>query len=74
MRTPCEYVIKYLLPRLRAKIADVLIEEFGWKQVEVAKLLKVTQPAVSKYKEVLKVPPPIPVSYTHLTLPTTERV
>ncbi|RLG60139.1 hypothetical protein DRN86_03185 [Candidatus Geothermarchaeota archaeon] len=53
MRTPCEVVIRHFIPAIRARIAQILIEENGWRQVEVAKALKITQAAVSKYKRIL---------------------
>lgn len=54
MRPPCEYVVRFILPRLRAKIADVLINKYNWTQKEVANKLKITQAAVSKYRSILK--------------------
>ena len=46
---PCEIIVKTLIPSVRAAITRELIERHGMKQVEVAKLLGVTQAAVSQY-------------------------
>ena len=75
MRTPCEYITRYVLPRLRAKIAEILMENYGWKQVEVAKKLKISQSAVSKYRGVLKASLPIsPDSIDQLAYKLAERI
>lgn len=49
MKAPCEDVVKYLLPALRALIAEKLIEDYGLSQAKVAKVMSVSQPAVSYY-------------------------
>ncbi|MCD6484625.1 MAG: hypothetical protein J7L47_05875 [Candidatus Odinarchaeota archaeon] len=54
MRTPCEVVVQELLPQIRARIAARLIEKHKWKQVDVAKVLMVSQASVAKYKKILK--------------------
>lgn len=46
---PCEVIVRTLIPSVRAAITRELIERHGLKQVEVAKLLGVTQAAVSQY-------------------------
>ncbi|MEM2220124.1 MAG: helix-turn-helix domain-containing protein [Candidatus Korarchaeum sp.] len=46
---PCEIIVRTLIPSVRAAITRELIERHGLKQVEVAKLLGVTQAAVSQY-------------------------
>jgi predicted transcriptional regulator len=46
---PQEVVVSKLLPNLRARVAQVLIEAHHMKQVEVAKRLGITQAAVSHY-------------------------
>jgi len=64
---PFEVVTAKLLPAIRARLAQVLLDEYGMKQVEVAKHLGITQAAVSHYKtasrgidpEILKVFPEI---------------
>ncbi len=50
MKRPyCEVFVKYVLPALRALIAELLMERYSLTQAEAAKLLGVTQPAVSNY-------------------------
>jgi len=49
MSIPCEVVVKCLLPAVRAMIAKKLATKYHMKQIEVAKLLKVSQPAISLY-------------------------
>lgn len=47
---PFEVVTAKLLPTIRARLAQVLLDEYHMKQVEVAKHLGITQAAVSHYK------------------------
>src|SRR2546422_958535 len=47
---PFEVVTAKLLPTIRARLAQVLLDEHHMKQVEVAKQLGITQAAVSHYK------------------------
>ena len=47
---PFEVVTAKLLPTIRARLAQVLLDEYGMRQVEVAKHLGITQAAVSHYK------------------------
>jgi predicted transcriptional regulator len=49
MKTPCELVVKAVLPTVRASIARELIREHGKTQKEAAKILGVTTAAVSQY-------------------------
>lgn len=49
MLVPCEISIKCILPAVRALIAKELMTKYELKQVEAAKLLGVSQPAVSLY-------------------------
>jgi predicted transcriptional regulator len=49
MSVPCEVALKCVLPVIRAMIARELMDKYGLKQVEVAKLLGVSQPAISLY-------------------------
>ncbi len=49
MLQPFEVVVNRLLPTIRARLAQVLLEEYHMKQVEVAKRLGLTQAAVSHY-------------------------
>jgi len=49
MILPEELASKSVIPAIRALIVKRLVEEHGLTQQEAAKLLGVTQPAVSKY-------------------------
>ena len=49
MLLPCEVAVKSLVPAIRSAIARDLIQTYRLKQKEVARLLGVTQTAVSKY-------------------------
>ncbi len=49
MRTFCEIASKTLIPSLRALIASILIEKYKMTQVDVARKLGITQPAISYY-------------------------
>lgn len=49
MKPPCELVVSKILPTLRSALVQALIKEHGLKQTEVAKLLSITQSAVSQY-------------------------
>jgi len=49
MLVPCEVATKCVLPVVRAMIAKELVTKHALKQVEVAKVLGVSQPAVSLY-------------------------
>jgi predicted transcriptional regulator len=46
---PCEVAVKSVIPAIRSAIARELTQSYGLKQKKVAKLLGVTQTAVSKY-------------------------
>lgn len=46
---PCETASKVVIPAIRAYIARELVESYDLKQDEVAKILGMTQSAVSKY-------------------------
>jgi len=54
MKTVCEVVVQDILPTLRAAIAKELIAGYNLNQGEVAKLLDVSQPAVSQYLRQLR--------------------
>ena|SRR3989338_5495921 len=54
MKTVCEVVVQDILPTLRAAIAKELITGYNLNQGEVAKLLDVSQPAVSQYLRQLR--------------------
>ena len=49
MLLPCEVAVRSLVPALRSAIARELTQTYELKQKDVAKLLGVTQTAVSKY-------------------------
>ncbi|MFA4820122.1 MAG: hypothetical protein WC613_04150 [Candidatus Aenigmatarchaeota archaeon] len=54
MKTVCEIVAQDILPILRAAIAKELINSYNLNQSEAAKLLDVSQPAVSQYLRQLR--------------------
>ncbi len=45
----CEVYVRHILPNVRVYIAEKLIKEYGFSQLEVAKLLGVTQPLINYY-------------------------
>ena len=49
MLIPCEVAIKCVLPVIRAMLTKELIATHNLKQIEVAELLGISQPAVSLY-------------------------
>lgn len=49
MTIHCEYMVRYVVPALRMLISKQLSEKYGLNQVQVARMLNVTQPAVSNY-------------------------
>jgi predicted transcriptional regulator len=49
MLVPCEVAVKCLLPSIRAMIAQDLMTKHNLKQADAAKLLGVSQPAISLY-------------------------
>jgi len=49
MPIPCEVAVKSVIPALRAYVAKELKQSYGLKQTDIAKLLGITQTAVSKY-------------------------
>lgn len=46
---PQEVELWYLIPALRGKIAKILVKDYDLSQVEIAKILKITESAVSQY-------------------------
>lgn len=54
MLTPCEVAVKCALPSVRAMVANELMTSHNLKQTEVAKLLRISQPAVSLYQQKLR--------------------
>jgi len=49
MLAPCEIAVKCVLPSVRAMIAEKLVNKHNLNQAETAKLLGVSQPAISLY-------------------------
>jgi hypothetical protein len=49
MSVPCEVAVKCVLPVVRAMVAKELMTVDGLRQVDVARLLRVSQPAISLY-------------------------
>jgi len=49
MKTPCEFVAAKIIPSLRAKLVRILLDKYGMKQVEVSRILDITQASVSQY-------------------------
>lgn len=54
MSIPCEIAVKCVLPVVRAMTAKELIAKHHLKQVEAAKLLKISQPAISLYSSKIR--------------------
>lgn len=54
MLTPCEVAVKCALPSIRAMIANELTERHNLKQADAAKLLDISQPAISLYQTKLR--------------------
>jgi len=54
MKPPCEVVVKDVLPAIRAILVKELTERHRLSQVEVARKLGITQPAVSQYLRMLR--------------------
>jgi len=54
MLLPCEVAVKSLLPPVRAALAKQLMTKHGLKQIEAAKLLGVSQPAISLYNRKMR--------------------
>ena len=49
MSVPCEVAVKCVLPVVRAMIAKEFMTKYQLKQKEAARLLRVSQPAISLY-------------------------
>lgn len=49
MLQPSELLVSKLLPTIRARLAQALLETHSMKQIEVARALGITQAAVSHY-------------------------
>jgi len=51
---PCEVAVKCALPSVRAMVANELTSKHNLKQAEAAKLLGISQPAISLYQQKLR--------------------
>ena len=49
MTVACEKMVRYVLPWIRKEFAKIMVNELGLPQVQVAKKLDVTEPAISQY-------------------------
>ncbi|MEM3506895.1 MAG: winged helix-turn-helix transcriptional regulator [Candidatus Bathyarchaeia archaeon] len=49
MLLPCEIATKSVIPSIRRSLVKILYKEFRLKQVEIAKILGITQSAVNHY-------------------------
>ncbi len=49
MYTPYEIIVKSILPAIRSILVKELSEKYGYKQMEIAKSLYITQASVSYY-------------------------
>ena len=54
MLTPCEVAVKCALPSVRAMVANELVTSHNLRQAETAKLLGISQPAISLYQQKLR--------------------
>ena len=54
MLTPCEVAVKCALPSVRAMVATELMNKHSLNQAQVAKLLGISQPAISLYQKKLR--------------------
>ena len=49
MKTPCELIVKTVLPTIRASMVLEMVEKHGLSQKEAAEMLGITTAAVSQY-------------------------
>jgi len=49
MKQPCELIVAKFLPAMRGVLVRTLLNDYGLKQMQVAKALGLTQAAVSHY-------------------------
>jgi len=52
--TPCEVAVKCALPSVRAMVATELMNKHSLNQAQTAKLLGISQPAISLYQKKLR--------------------
>ncbi len=52
MYVPCEFFVRRIVPKLRAAIARILIEKYGYTQVQVSQVLGLKQATISKYLKI----------------------
>ncbi len=56
MRPPCESVVREFLPKIRAYVVKILVEEQGLSITEAAKLLNFSTVSASKYRRIISQP------------------
>lgn len=49
LRIPCEIAVKSVIPAIRVRVAKILYWKYRLTQIEISKMLGITQPAVNKY-------------------------
>jgi predicted transcriptional regulator len=49
MKLPCEFIVRELLPAIRAEIVKLLVNKYKMKQEDVADILAIKQSTVSRY-------------------------
>jgi len=49
LKPPCEIIVNRMLPHIRAEIVRILINGHNMKQIDVARMLGITQASVSQY-------------------------
>ncbi|MFX0061394.1 MAG: transcriptional regulator [Candidatus Hermodarchaeota archaeon] len=49
MKPPCVMVVSHLLPAIRILVAELLIEEYGLRQKDVAEKMDLTPAAITQY-------------------------
>ena len=49
VRPPCEMMVNRILPHLRGEIVKILLTKYGMRQIDIAKVMGLTQASVSQY-------------------------
>ena len=49
LKTPCEEIVWYVLPAIRAELTRALVLHYSMRHKDVAKMLDITDAAVSQY-------------------------